>query len=62
LLWKIVAAKLHLSESTVRNYLSSAIGKTGTRNRMEAMRETRQQGGVTLLPRCRPACIAHLTS
>lgn len=43
-LWKIVAAKLHLSESTVRNYLSSAIGKTGARNRMEAMREARQQG------------------
>ncbi|MFY7627094.1 LuxR C-terminal-related transcriptional regulator [Streptomyces sp. NY05-11A] len=39
-MWKIVAAKLHLSESTVRNYLSSAIGKTGIRNRMEA----RQQG------------------
>ncbi|MGW2827628.1 response regulator [Streptomyces sp. NPDC001286] len=39
-----IAAKLHLSESTVRNYLSSAIGKTGTRNRMEAMREARQQG------------------
>ena len=43
-LWKIVAAKLPLSESTVRNHLSSAIGKTGTRNRMEAMREARQQG------------------
>ncbi|GHH84500.1 DNA-binding response regulator [Streptomyces sulfonofaciens] len=39
-----VAAKVHLSESTVRNYLSSAIGKTGTRNRMEAVREARQQG------------------
>jgi two-component system response regulator DesR len=39
-----IAAKLRLSESTVRNYLSSAIGKTGTRNRMEAMREARQQG------------------
>ncbi|MYW64543.1 response regulator [Streptomyces sp. SID8379] len=39
-----IAAKLHLSESTVRNYLSSAIGKTGTRNRMEAMRSARQQG------------------
>ncbi|SHI25991.1 two component transcriptional regulator, LuxR family [Streptomyces sp. 3214.6] len=39
-----IAAKLHLSESTVRNYLSSAIGKTGTRNRMEAMREARHQG------------------
>ncbi|WP_413761160.1 response regulator [Streptomyces sp. MMBL 11-3] len=39
-----IAAKLHLSESTVRNYLSSAIGKTSTRNRMEAMREARHQG------------------
>ncbi|MFJ5153358.1 response regulator [Streptomyces sp. NPDC088353] len=39
-----VAAKLHLSESTVRNYLSAAIGKTGTRNRTEAVREARRQG------------------
>ncbi|MGW7361394.1 response regulator [Streptomyces sp. NPDC054802] len=39
-----IAAALHLSESTVRNYLSSAIGKTGTRNRMEAMRAARRQG------------------
>ncbi|MDX3800375.1 response regulator transcription factor [Streptomyces sp. AK04-3B] len=39
-----IADRLHLSESTVRNYLSSAIGKTGVRNRMEAMREARQQG------------------
>ncbi|MFE0404004.1 response regulator [Streptomyces nigra] len=39
-----VSARLHLSESTVRNYLSSAIGKTGTRNRTEALREARQQG------------------
>ncbi|WP_327722470.1 response regulator transcription factor [Streptomyces sp. NBC_00490] len=41
-----IASALHLSESTVRNYLSSAIGKTGTRNRMEALREARQQGWV----------------
>ncbi|MFD6286242.1 response regulator [Streptomyces sp. NPDC060205] len=39
-----IASKLRLSESTVRNYLSSAIGKTATRNRMEAMREARHQG------------------
>ncbi|GGO44736.1 MULTISPECIES: response regulator transcription factor [Streptomyces] len=39
-----VAEKLRLSESTVRNYLSAAIGKTGTRNRMEAVREARHQG------------------
>ncbi|MGW7266516.1 response regulator [Streptomyces sp. NPDC054842] len=41
-----VAERLHLSESTVRNYLSSAIGKTGTRNRTEALREARHQGWV----------------
>ncbi|MFJ5707056.1 response regulator [Streptomyces sp. NPDC093105] len=39
-----IAGRLHLSESTVRNYLSAAIGKTGTRNRMEAARAARQQG------------------
>jgi two-component system response regulator DesR len=32
-----IAARLHLSESTVRNYLSAAITKTGTRNRIEAV-------------------------
>ena len=31
-----VAGALHLSEGTVRNYLSSAIAKTGARNRVEA--------------------------
>ncbi|WP_405085205.1 response regulator [Microbispora sp. NBC_01389] len=39
-----VAARLHLSESTVRNYLSSSIGKTGTRNRIEAARLARHNG------------------
>ncbi|MFD5419939.1 response regulator [Streptomyces sp. NPDC127069] len=39
-----IAARVHLSESTVRNYLSAAIGKTGTRNRMEAVRAARRQG------------------
>jgi two-component system response regulator DesR len=39
-----VAQKLHLSESTVRNYLSAAIGKTGTRNRIEAVQTARMQG------------------
>ncbi|WP_432034303.1 response regulator [Streptomyces antibioticus] len=39
-----IAGRLHLSESTVRNHLSSTIGKTATRNRMEAMREARRQG------------------
>ena len=33
-----IAATLYLSEGTVRNYLSSAIAKTGTRNRAEARR------------------------
>lgn len=39
-----IAVTLHLSESTVRNYLSAAIGKTATRNRTEALREARHQG------------------
>jgi two-component system response regulator DesR len=33
-----VARAVHLSENTVRNYLSAAIAKTGTRNRIEAVR------------------------
>lgn len=33
-----VAKSLHLSEGTVRNHLSSAIGKTGARTRAEAVR------------------------
>jgi two-component system response regulator DesR len=32
-----VARAVHLSESTVRNYLSATMAKTGTRNRMEAV-------------------------
>ncbi|MEW9528181.1 response regulator [Microbispora sp. NPDC049125] len=39
-----IAAALHLSESTVRNYLSSCISKTGTRNRIEAARFARHNG------------------
>ena len=39
-----IATSLHLSASTVRNYLSSAIGKTTTRNRMEAVRTARTNG------------------
>jgi two-component system response regulator DesR len=39
-----IAALLVLSESTVRNYLSSAIGKTGTRNKTEAARTARRNG------------------
>ena len=39
-----IAALLVLSESTVRNYLSSAIGKTGTRNKTEAARMARRSG------------------
>ncbi|WP_440107253.1 response regulator [Streptosporangium sp. H16] len=39
-----ISRRLHLSESTVRNYLSAAIGKTGTRNRIEAARAARHNG------------------
>jgi len=39
-----MAAKLFLSEGTVRNHLSSAIGKTGSSNRAEAARVAEQNG------------------
>jgi two-component system response regulator DesR len=39
-----IAAKLNLSEGTIRNYLSEAIGKLGASNRTEAARIARQRG------------------
>jgi two-component system, NarL family, response regulator DesR len=39
-----VAARLYLSEGTVRNYLSTAIKKLGTRNRVEAARLAERKG------------------
>jgi two-component system response regulator DesR len=39
-----VAERLHLSEGTVRNYLSMAIQKTQARNRAEAVRIAREKG------------------
>ncbi|MGH3444885.1 MAG: response regulator transcription factor [Nocardioidaceae bacterium] len=39
-----IAGRLFLSESTVRNYLSAAIGKTGTRNKVEAALLARRSG------------------
>jgi len=41
-----VAHRLFLSEGTVRNYLSSAITKTGARNRIEALRLARDKGWI----------------
>ncbi len=39
-----IAGRLFLSEGTVRNYLSAVIAKTGTRNRMEALRAAEDAG------------------
>lgn len=39
-----IAADLHLSEGTVRNYLSEAISKLGGRNRVDAARIARAKG------------------
>jgi two-component system response regulator DesR len=39
-----IAKRLHLSEGTVRNYLSSAIQKTHARNRIEAVQRAQAQG------------------
>ena len=39
-----IASRLNLSQGTVRNYLSEAIGKLGVGNRIEAWRLARQRG------------------
>ena len=39
-----IARRLRLSDGTVRNYLSEAIGKLGAKNRTEAARLARQKG------------------
>ncbi|MGF1431008.1 response regulator [Kitasatospora sp. LaBMicrA B282] len=39
-----IAGRLFLSEGTVRNYLSAAIAKTATRNRLEALRVADERG------------------
>jgi two-component system, NarL family, response regulator DesR len=39
-----IASELHLSDGTVRNYLSEAISKLGAGNRVEAARIARQKG------------------
>lgn len=39
-----IAARLHLSDGTVRNYLSEAIGKLGASNRTAAARRARDRG------------------
>ena len=39
-----IGASLGLSQGTVRNYLSEAIGKVGASNRTEAVRIARQKG------------------
>jgi len=39
-----IAARLHLSTGTVRNYLSACMHKTGARNRLEAFRVAEEAG------------------
>jgi two-component system response regulator DesR len=41
-----IAARLHLSVGTVRNYLSAIIQKIGGRNRMEALRVAKEAGWI----------------
>ncbi len=43
---KTIARKMHLSEGTVRNYLSSAQTKLGAANRFEAVELAREQGWI----------------
>ncbi len=39
-----IATRLHLSDGTVRNYLSEAISKLGAKNRVDAARMAREKG------------------
>ncbi|WP_327090950.1 response regulator transcription factor [Nonomuraea sp. NBC_01738] len=39
-----IATELHLTEGTVRNYLSSAMTKLGAQNRLEAIRTAQRMG------------------
>jgi len=39
-----IAAKLHLTTGTVRNYISTILRKTGARNRLEAVRIAEEAG------------------
>jgi two-component system response regulator DesR len=48
-----IAADLHLSEGTVRNYLSEAISKLGGRNRVDAARIARAKGWLNRNRKCR---------
>lgn len=41
-----IAARLHLSEGTVRNYLSNAITKLGTPNRLTAIHQAQRMGWI----------------
>lgn len=41
-----IAAQLHLSAGTVRNYVSSAIAKTGATTRAEAARTAQERGWI----------------
>nr|WP_221246990.1 response regulator transcription factor [Gordonia humi] len=41
-----IAGAVHLSQGTVRNHLSSAIGKTGTSTRAEAARVAHERGWI----------------
>ncbi|MFI6071856.1 hypothetical protein ACIA5C_09730 [Actinoplanes sp. NPDC051343] len=51
-----IAGHLHLSESTVRNHLSAAIGKTSTRNCVEAAHRARSNGWIWVDRATRDQC------
>jgi two-component system response regulator DesR len=47
---RAIADRIRLSSGTVRNYLSSAVSKTGARNRMDAVRIARELGWLSEAP------------
>ena len=53
-----IAHRLYLSVGTVRNYLSKVIGRTGARNRIDAIRIAREAGWLTDGPEWNPDLMA----
>jgi len=57
-----IAARIHLSTGTVRNYLSGAVSKLGARNRLDAYRMATAAGWLLLPEAPGPACARPLPS
>ena len=56
---KEIAAKLGLSENTVKGYVKEILGKMGVRNRVEAISSARARSPVAADPSCPRALLTY---